>query len=107
MSIEGFFDFMIFGYLNIKTAEFSLDGEILGFSFGIFSILVSGFILPVIIIVALIAYDKNQLSKEDFLKKWGAIFEMVKSKKISSRIYMMVFYIRRMIILASCFFASS
>jgi hypothetical protein len=59
MSIEGFFDFMIFGYLNIKTAEFTLDGEILGFGFGIFSLLVSGFVLPVTIIGALIVYDKN------------------------------------------------
>ena len=32
---------------------------------------------------------------------------MVKTKNISSRIYMLVFYIRRMTILASCFFASS
>jgi len=107
MSIEGFFDFMIFGFLNMKTIQFTMNGEILGFSFGVFSLLTSGLILPIFIIVSLIVYQKNSLSKEDFDKKWGALFEMVKTKTISTRIYMLIFYIRRMIILASCFFASS
>jgi hypothetical protein len=59
MAIEGFFDFMIFGYLNMRTAEFSTSGEILGFMFGIFSLLNSGIILPILLIVALIAFYKN------------------------------------------------
>jgi len=59
MAIEGFFDFMIFGYLNMRTAEFSTSGEILGFMFGIFSLLTSGIILPILLIVALIAFYKN------------------------------------------------
>ncbi len=107
MSIEGFFDFMIFGYLNMKTAEFTLNGEYLGFSFGIFSLLASGLILPIILIVALIVYYKYKLKKEDFEKKWGALFEMVKMEKMSSKLYMIIFYVRRMIILVSCFFAPS
>jgi hypothetical protein len=105
MSIEGFFDFMIFGYLNMKTAEFTTNGEFLGLSFGIFSLLASGLILPITLIVALFIYYKNKIKKEDFEKNWGALFEMVKTKNISSRIYMIIFYIRRMIILASCFFS--
>ena len=59
MSVEGFFDFMIFGYLNMKTAEFTTNGEILGFSFGIFSLLTSGLILPITLIFALIIYEKT------------------------------------------------
>jgi len=59
MAIEGFFDFMIFGYLNMRTAEFTTSGEILGFMFGIFSLLNSGIILPILLIVALIAFYKN------------------------------------------------
>jgi hypothetical protein len=66
MSIEGFFDFMIFGYLNMKTAEFTLNGEILGFNFGIFSLLTDGLILPVSLIVAIILYDNKKLKHEDF-----------------------------------------
>ena len=91
----------------MMTAEFKLNGEFLGFSFGTFSLLASGLILPITLIVALIVYYKNKLEKEDFDKKWGALFEMVKMQKISSRIYMIVFYIRRMIILVSWFFAPS
>jgi hypothetical protein len=62
--------------------------------------------LPSALIVTLIIYDKSQIKKEDFEKKWGVLFEMVKTKTISTRIYMLVFYIRRMIILAYCFYAS-
>lgn len=50
---------MIFGYLNIVTADFSMNGEILGFSFGIFSLLMSGLIFPVVLIIILIVKDKN------------------------------------------------
>ncbi len=91
----------------MKTAEFTTNGEFLGLIFGSFSLLASGLILPITLIIALIIYYKNKLKKEDFEKKWGALFEMVKTKNISSRIYMIIFYIRRMIILASCFFARS
>ena len=60
MAIEGFFDFIIFGFLNIKTAEFTMNGEILGFSFGVFSIAMSGLILPITIIIILSVKDKNE-----------------------------------------------
>jgi len=67
MAFEGFFDFIICGYLNMKTALFSFNGEILGFIFGIFSLFTSGFLLPLITIVALIIFQKYNLKKEDFL----------------------------------------
>ena len=98
---------MIFGYLNMRTAQFKLNGEILGFSFGIFSLLTSGLILPITLIIALVVYYRNKLKKEDFEKKWGALFEIVKTKNIFSRSYMIVFYIRRILILSFCFFAPS
>jgi hypothetical protein len=104
MSVEGFFDFMIFGYLNMKTAVFNLNGEILGIIFGTFSLMMAGIILPITIIIALLTFNKKIFSKEFILKNLGVIFEMVKTKKLSSQIYMIVFYIRRIIILAFCFF---
>ena len=58
MAIEGFFDFIIFGYLNMLTAKFTTSGEILGFMFGIFSLLTSGLVLPILLIVALIVVYK-------------------------------------------------
>jgi hypothetical protein len=74
MSIEGFFDFMIFGYLNMKTAKITTNGEFLRFSFGIFSLFVSGLTFPITLVVALIVYYKYKLGKKDFEKKWGALF---------------------------------
>lgn len=58
ISIEGLIEFIIFGYLNIKTAEFSMNGEILGISFAIFSTLMSGFILPIFSMILLIITKK-------------------------------------------------
>jgi hypothetical protein len=60
MAIEGFFDFIIFGFLNIKTAEFTMNGEILGFSIGVFSIAMSGLILPITILIILSVKDKKE-----------------------------------------------
>ena len=65
MSIEGLFDFIIFGFLNMKTAQFTLNGEILGFSFGIFSLLTSLIILPSTLFVTLILFSKNQIKKKN------------------------------------------
>jgi len=79
----------------------------LGFSFGIFSLLTSGLIFPITLIIALVVYYRSKLKKEDFEKNWGALFEIVKTKNIFSRLYMIVFYIRRILILSFCFFAPS
>ena len=80
MSVEGFFDFMIFGYLNMKTVEFTSNGEILGFSFGLFSLLASGMILPIIICVALTFFNKIKYEKKVYEHNWNAVFEMIKTK---------------------------
>ena len=42
---------MIFGYLNLKTVELNLNGEILGLGFGIFSLISSGLILSGLVLV--------------------------------------------------------
>ncbi len=47
LSIEGFLELIIFGYLNLLTADYSLNGEQLGVIFGIISITLSGIIFPV------------------------------------------------------------
>ena len=59
MSIEGFIEFIIFGYLNITTREFTLNGEILGFSFGVFSLSMSGLILPLVLIILILTKKKK------------------------------------------------
>jgi hypothetical protein len=86
------------------TAEFTSSGEILGFIFGIYSLLFSGIILPIALIFALIVFYKYKLSKEDFKNKWGALFEFINTKKKTASIYNLVFVLRRMIFVYLCFF---
>jgi hypothetical protein len=62
MSIEGFIDFVIFGYLNIKTREFTLNGEISGFSFGVFTLSMSGLVLPLMLIVLILIKKRKRIS---------------------------------------------
>ena len=54
MTIEGLIDFIVFGYLNIITREYTLNGEIMGFAFGTFSISISGIVLPLSLILLII-----------------------------------------------------
>ena len=55
--IEGFIDFTIFGYLNLITAEYMLNGELIGLGLGSFSILMTVIILPIVIICVLITQN--------------------------------------------------
>ncbi len=59
LSIEGFIEFIKFGYLNITTRKSTLNGEILGFSFGIFSLSMSGLILPLVFMILILKKKKK------------------------------------------------
>jgi hypothetical protein len=54
MSIEGLIEFIIFGYLNTITRQNTMNGEILGFIFGTFSMYMAGLILPSVLIFLII-----------------------------------------------------
>lgn len=58
LAIEGFIDFCIYGYLNMVTAENNMNGKILGFLFGVFSLSMSGLILPLTILTLIITKIK-------------------------------------------------
>ena len=57
LAIEGFIEFVIFGILNAKTADFRMNGEIMGFIFGTFSLSLSAIVLPILTIGFLIIYN--------------------------------------------------
>jgi hypothetical protein len=59
MSIEGLIEFIIFGYLNAVTREFTMNGEILGFV--LVSMYTSGLILPLILIVLIVMKKKEKV----------------------------------------------
>ena len=56
-TIEGFIDFTIFGYLNLITAEYTLNGELIGLGLGSFSISMTVIILPIAIICVLLTQN--------------------------------------------------
>ena len=66
MAIEGLIDFIVFGYLNIVTKEFGMNGEIMGFIFGTFSISLSGIILPLILIILILFTKPKEFKKRKF-----------------------------------------
>ncbi len=66
MSIEGLIEFIIFGYLNTVTREFTMNGEILGFTFGTFSMYMSGLILPFVLIVLIVIKKKESFTRKKF-----------------------------------------
>jgi hypothetical protein len=78
MSIEGLVEFIIFGYLNTVTREFTMNGEILGFAFGTFSMYMSGIILPFVLIILIVMKKKESFKRKKFIERWGALFELVK-----------------------------
>ena len=50
MALEGMIEFLINGYLNLMTAQFSSNGEIMGVSISGFCIFLSSTVLPSTII---------------------------------------------------------
>ena len=49
LTIEGLLEFIIYGFLNIYTKDFSMNGEIMGFCIGIFCL-----ICVILVIITLI-----------------------------------------------------
>jgi hypothetical protein len=78
MSIEGLIEFIIFGYLNTITREYTLNGEILGFLFGSFSLYMAGLILPSVLLFIIVIKKQESYSRTKFKQRWGALFELVK-----------------------------
>ena len=57
MAIEGMIEFLINGYLNAMTAEFSTSGEVIGILLSGFCIFTNSIFLPISIIF--IAFKTN------------------------------------------------
>ena len=54
MTIEGFFEFIIYSALNIYTRSFKTNGEILGFSISLFCLFCSMMFVPIVLIWAIL-----------------------------------------------------
>jgi hypothetical protein len=59
MTIEGFIDFLIYGFLNIYTMDNSTNGDILGFMVAMLCIFLTINFLPIALAWAIYSKDES------------------------------------------------
>ena len=64
LTIEGFFELIIYAILNIYTRDFSLNGEKLGFCIASFSLFCGIIFVPAALVWAISTKDEVQLDKK-------------------------------------------
>ena len=57
--MEGYFEFMVFGFLNLYTLDTSTNGEILGFIFSLLCLFHAIIFLPIALLWALFSKDEK------------------------------------------------
>jgi len=50
--------------------------------------------------------DEIQLASEEFEERWGALQEFINTKKLISRLYNLIFLVRRIIFVVICLFTN-
>ena len=97
ITIEGYFEYVIAGILNIKKPIFDGDGgELLGVGVGGYSLFLTMFLFPLIWVVLLFQPHKN-LAKKSFEKKYGGMFEHMRPGKKINMMYYVFYSLRRLI----------
>ena len=99
VTLEGYLEFGIDGYINIKSMKLNHSGEIIGTVLSCFCIFMDAIFLPVILIWINIFKDKYDLRKKAFREKWGVIYENYKYNSKYVRLYTLFFVLRRIIFL--------
>jgi hypothetical protein len=100
MALQGMIEFIINGYLNLKTAEKSSNGETMGFIQSIFCIFTSSSLLPIPIMWLVCSKSKSKLSSEIYEEIIVVLFEGVNLSKNMSILYNLVFWARSIFIIA-------
>ena len=102
MTMEAYLDFVIFGFLNLYTLDVSMDGEILGSFETFFCLIQAVFFLPFTLIWAMFK-DKNYISSKEFRKKFKVLYEFINLKNRFSRLYNLIYILRRILFVMMCF----
>jgi hypothetical protein len=101
VTMECIIEFLVLGFLNIYTRDYSTNGEVLGMVFAFISIFLSLFLISVLI-WSLAFNDETQIASEEFQERWGSIFEFLNSKKKISLSYNLIYILRRIITVVLC-----
>jgi hypothetical protein len=105
ITIEAFLEFIIYGFLNIYVRDTSTNGEILGLIFAFICILLVIFLINALF-WSFFFKDDIQLKSEEFEERWGTLYEFIKTKNMMSRIYNLIFVIRRITFVVICLFTT-
>ena len=104
MTMEGFFEFVVYSFLNFYSIDLKLNGEVLGILFSSFCIYLASIFLPISLMWAIFSKDEEQLASKEFEKRWGALFEFIKIKNKLTRFYNLIFALRRFLFILLCFY---
>ena len=104
MTMEGFFEFVIYSFLNFYSIDFSLNGEDLGVMISSFCIFSAAIFLPISLLWAIFSKDEQELASKEFEERWGALFEFIRTKSKLTRIYNLIFALRRFLFVMLCFY---
>ena len=94
LSLESYMEFYIKGLMNLKTADYSTNGEWLGILISYFIFFMIHGVIPLLLIY-LLSIDLSKLKSEYIQPYIGALYE---GKKVNSKFqlaYTLVFVLRR------------
>lgn len=102
LTIEGYMEFVIGGYLNIKEPLFTLNGEIVSSGMGVYCVFITMVAVP-FWFLKLACTDLETIQTEEFQTKWGGLFSGIKTSRKVHLMYFAIFCLRRLLFISGTF----
>jgi len=100
--IDGYMEILVSGYLSFKEPIMTKSGEYISYGTGIYVTILALVILPIVLIWSLYQ-PKDVIESEEFLNRWGRVFEDVRSTSKYHLLYTGMFMMRRLIFVSIAF----
>jgi hypothetical protein len=101
--LEGYFEFLISCFMNIRLPLKTVNGEIVGLASS-YMVLGLCILLPLTVIYHLRGDNYVKFYEEEFQAKWGSLFDRIRKFKWFYAMYNLVFMVRRIIFVAVVFY---
>ena len=102
ISIEGYFEMLIAGYLNIKLPLFTTSGEIWGSLYGTYCLFIAMAVLPSLLIWMM--FQKiYYINSEAFKSKFKMLHYGIKPFRKMTLLYTIIFVLRRNLFVSVAF----
>jgi hypothetical protein len=66
MTMEGFFEFVVYSFLNFYSVDLTLNGEVLGVLISSFCIFLASIFLTISLLWAIFSKDEKQIAPKEF-----------------------------------------